>query len=488
MPLSSGTSSKISGYDGSRAESVSSVAGTTISSRTFLSSDPLPNPDQLANNQARPFVVRNGRTYISDPTLSYPLPVDLEEIHRQTLRTLLLLQIFGKPICSPEFADQPPKRILEVGCGSAVWSMLCYKHYKKLGQADGISFTGIDIAPLAPPSTSGNSDGSDGRRSNRASSSSATLSAAGGGGATSSSGMHPDPSMNWRFVQHDCRKFPFPFADASFDLIMCKDISLMTTTTMQQNLIDEYIRLLAPGGAIEIWESDHTLRMLRPHVPEYLQNSSAPAAGEDAPVGTEEAAAADEKSPEELEAAEAARLGAYVMTANTPLSSPLNHFLVEYNAWLSKALEARCLSSMPCTLIGPIMLQEAEALTGMGNKRLAVPLSEVRWEREGVGGVVTKDGKAFISTKSSFSNLADGANGGGGGKQLSPEAMALRRTALTTVVQMIQSLEHVLREVSGKSQDEWDAWLGKMMNDLVRENGTSWGECLEVGAWWAKRR
>lgn len=262
----------------------------------------------------------------------------------------------------------------------------------------------------------------------------------------------------------------------------------MTTTTMQQNLIDEYIRLLAPGGAIEIWESDHTLRMLRPHVPEYLQNSSAPAAGEDAPVGTEEAAAADEKSPEELEAAEAARLGAYVMTANTPLSSPLNHFLVEYNAWLSKALEARCLSSMPCTLIGPIMLQEAEALTGMGNKRLAVPLSEVRWEREGVGGVVTKDGKAFISTKSSFSNLADGANGGGGGKQLSPEAMALRRTALTTVVQMIQSLEHVLREVSGKSQDEWDAWLGKMMNDLVRENGTSWGECLEVGAWWAKRR
>ncbi|KAK3350451.1 hypothetical protein B0H65DRAFT_419041 [Neurospora tetraspora] len=489
MPLSSGTSSKISGYDGSRAESVSSIAGTTISSRTFLSSDPLPNPDQLANNQARPFVVRNGRTYISDPTLAYPLPVDLEEIHRQTLRTLLLLQLFGKPICSPEFADQPPKRILEIGCGSAVWSMLCYKHYKNLGQADGISFTGIDIAPLAPPSSSGNTDGSDGRRSNRASSSSATLSAAGGGGATSSSGMHPDPSMNWRFVQHDCRKFPFPFADASFDLIMCKDVSLITTTTMQQPLIDEYIRLLAPGGAVEIWESDHTLRMLRPHVPEHLQNSSAsaPAAGgEDGqPLeGTENSEA--EKSPEELEAAEAARLGAYVMTPNTPLSSPLNHFLVEYNAWLSKALEARSLSSMPCTLVGPIMLQEAETLTGMGNKRLAVPLSEVRWEREGVGGVVTKDGKAFISTKPSLSNLQGTENGGG--KTLGPEARALRRTALTTVVQMIQSLEHILRDVSGKSQDEWDAWMGKMMNDLVRENGTSWGECLEVGAWWAKRR
>lgn len=175
------------------------------------------------------------------------------------------------------------------------------------------------------------------------------------------------------------------------------------------------------------------------------------------------------------------------MTPNTPLSSPLNHFLVEYNAWLSKALEARSLSSMPCTLIGPIMLQEAETLTAMGNKRLAVPLSEVRWEREGVGGVVTKDGKAFISTKPSFSNLQMDANGGMG-KTLGPEARALRRTALITVVQMIQSLEHILRDVSGKSQDEWDAWLGKMMNDLVEGNGTSWGECLEVGVWWARRR
>ncbi|KAK3502035.1 hypothetical protein B0T13DRAFT_465258 [Neurospora crassa] len=487
MPLSSGTGSKISGYDGSRAESVSSIAGTTVSSRTFLSSDPLPNPDQLANNEARPFVVRSGRTYISDPTLAYPLPVDLEEIHRQTLRTLLLLQLFGKPICSPEFADQPPKRILEIACGSGVWSMLCYKHYKKLGQADGISFTGIDIAPLAPPSSSGNSDSSEGRRSNRASSSSATLSAAGGGGATSSSGMQPDPQMNWRFVQHDCRKFPFPFPDGSFDLIMCKDVSLITTTAMQQPLIDEYIRLLAPGGAIEIWESDHTLRMLRPHVPEHMQNSSAPAAGEDGQPAEGSEDNEVEKSPEEIEAAEAARMGAYVMTPNTPLSSPLNHFLVEYNAWLSKALEARSLSSMPCTLVGPIMLQEAETLTAMGSKRLAVPLSEVRWEREGVGGVVTKDGKAFISTKPSFSNLQMDANGGMG-KTLGPEARALRRTALITVVQMIQSLEHILRDVSGKSQDEWDAWLGKMMNDLVEGNGTSWGECLEVGVWWARRR
>ncbi len=77
---------------------------------------------------------------------------------------------------------------------------------------------------------------------------------------------------------------------------------------------------------------------------------------------------------------------------------------------------------------------------------------------------------------------------GAGGKGLEAAAAALRRTALLTVVQQIQSLEPMLREAGGKSQDEWDTWVGKMMNDLVRENGTSWGECLEVGAWWARKR
>jgi hypothetical protein len=26
------------------------------------------------------------------------------------------------------------------------------------------------------------------------------------------------------------------------------------------------------------------------------------------------------------------------------------------------------------------------------------------------------------------------------------------------------------------------------MNDLLKNNGTSWGECLEVGAWWARKK
>ena len=56
------------------------------------------------------------------------------------------------------------------------------------------------------------------------------------------------------------------------------------------------------------------------------------------------------------------------------------------------------------------------------------------------------------------------------------------------MVGLIHSFEPIIREISGKSQDEWDGWAGKMMNDLRREGGTSWGECLEVGAWSARKR
>ena len=431
-----------------------------MSSRTVLSSEPLSSAEQ-ATQRLRPFVVRNGRTFISDPTLPYPLPVDLEELHRQSLRTLLLMQLFRRPICSPAFAEKPPARVLEVGCGSGFWSMMCYRYYEKRGQHAAISFTGIDIAPVAPGA---NGPATAGGGGDKAGDPSLAASAVADG--------PPDEGMKWRFVQHDLRKLPLPFSDGDFDLVMVKDMSLATTMSMQQGLVDEYIRILRPGGTIEIWESDHTLRMLRPHVPESTVATGA--------AGDEDG----DSSSSEGENKEAVDRGAYVMTANTPLSAPLNNFLVEYNAWLSKALERMCLSTVPCTLIGPMLVQESETLTAVGNLRLAVPLSEVRWEREGVGGVVTKDGKSYIETK----GLKAAKDVAPAGTPLEPEAAAVRRTALLTVVQMIQSLEHVLRDVSGKSQDEWDGWLGKMMSNLVKDNGTSWGECLEIGAWWARKR
>ncbi|KAM0429661.1 hypothetical protein ACHAPT_006267 [Fusarium lateritium] len=411
-----------------RTESVSSASGTTIlSTHTMTSTDPSNSPD---NPATKPFIVRNGRTYFNDPGAAYPLPTDLTELHRQSLRTLLLIQVYGAPVVTPSLRVNPPQRVLELGCGTGFWSMMCHRYFKERGHS-GISFTGVDIAPLAPGSLG----------------SPAEL-------------CKPDKDMNWRFVQHDLRQFPWPFPEEEFDLIMVKDSCMMVPSHVYQLFLEEYLRMLKPGGVIEIWDSDPTFRMLRPHVPSAMP-------------GSDEA--------EEHESA--LDLGAYLMTPKTPLSAPLNAFLVEYNTWLSRALEARQLSPVPCSLIKAYLLQEAEVLTEIRSKRLAIPLSEVRWEREGVGGVVTKDGKSYVEMKAKSTPHQKVEK-----KTLTAGQAALRKTALLTVAQMVQALEPILREASGKSQDEWDVWLSKMMADLMSESGTSWGECLEVGAWSAKKR
>jgi len=380
-------------------------------------------------------VVRNNRTYINDSTLPYPLPVDLQELHRQSLRTLLLFQLLGGPITSPVFAKKPPLRVLEVGCGSGFWSMMCHRYFDQKGYK--VSFTGMDVIPLCGSGLDPNSK--------------------------------PDSDMQWKFVQHDMRNTPWPFADGEFDLVMAKDICLIAGPADSPDVWDENIRVTAPGGVLELWETDHTIRMLRPHAP----------IAKGRPGSSSEENGHDEED-------EVGKLGVYTVTGNTPLSPPTNTFLSDYNGWITKALDKRGLSAVPNTQMTPWLLQEAELLTDISSIRLAVPLSEIRWEREGVGGVVTKgDGKSYIDSSKGKYRAGDAK---GGAKTLTELQVALRRTALETVVGLIHSFEPILRETSGKSQDEWDNWVGKMMNDLMREGGTSWGECLEVGAWSAKKR
>lgn len=399
----------------------SSISSNTASSGiTAISSSEHASNDELA---ARPFTRRNGRRYLRDPTLCYPLPCDLAEIHRQTLRTMLLCQVFNGPVCSPAFVKKPPKRVLEVGCGTGFWSVMCHRHFAQRG-FPSIQFTGIDIAPLAPR-------------------------------------MDSDDDMKWRFVQHDMRKVPLPFRADEFNLVMIKDMSMVTPTTgLQQELMDEYIRILKPGGTLEIWDGDHSLRMLLPHTP------PAPKEG-------------DESEDEEQLHTNA--MATYTLTSSTPLAAPQNQYLNDYNTWISKALEARQLTPMPCTTIRPMLLQEAELLVEIDSRRLAIPLGEVRWEREGVGGAVTQGSNGHVISTKGKAKAADQ-------RTLTAGQAALRRTALMTVIGMIESLEPLLREASGKGQDEWDRWQGNMMADLLKHGGTSWGECLEVGAWWARKK
>lgn len=345
----------------------------------------------------RPYKIQWGRKYLSDPQSYYPLPFDLSEMHRQILRTMLLVNVFGGPLCSPLWRAKPPKRVLEVGCGNAYWSALCHKHFARLGHS--VHFTGIDIAPV-------------------------------------SSDMRAE-GMKWRFVQHDLRKVPIPFKDEEFDIIMVKDLALISSAlNLTANLMEEYFRCLKPGGQMEVWDGDSTVRLLTAHVGNTQDSEN-----------------------EDDDQAQAEGTGTYVLTPQTPFKDAQNPYIAEYNIWVTKALEKRGFTTMPCTLMGVLLMQEPQ-LGEICTRRIAVPFSEVRWEK------TDTDEKRVLTAGQA----------------------ALRQTALLTFVMYIESLSPYLRVASGKTQDEWDRWYQDMMEDLLVKGGTMAGECHEIGAWWATKK
>lgn len=467
------------------------VMSTGLSTTELMSRDGETASTKSQNRPKKPFLtMSNGRTYLSDPTLVYPLPVDLRELHRQSLRTLLLFQLFGGPVCSPGLADRPPTRVLDMCCGYGFWSMMCHSYFSRKGHSN-IHFTGVDLAPLgglagmptpgsmAPPAAKDR--------------------ATPGAASAHWTEQPPDKNMQWSFVQHDIRNLPLPFPDDEFDLIMAKDMSLVAQTTQFQSLVDEYMRILKPGGFLEIWDCDHPIRMLRPHVPESTPTSATASKSLDEQLFTSPDAPSHHSNPSTQshkkdkgdQEKDIAQLGAYVIGNNTRLSGPQNTLLHDYNTWMHKYLKSRQLDPFPCIHIGPVLIQEP-LLSNHGSKRLAIPLAEVRWEREGVGGVVTKDGKSYINTGKAIGRAntkaqEDSNNPDKKGRVLGAAQLELRKTALQTVLDFIQGLEPALREVSGKKQDEWDAWLGKLATELMEKDGANCGECLEVSAWWARK-
>ena len=368
-----------------------------------------------------PFVYLYGRRFLRDPTLPYPLPVDLAELHRQTLRTLTLMRVHGAPFCSPFFEDTAPKKVLEICCGSGLWSSACHDFFKRRGYPN-VSFTGIDIAPLAPDLN--------------------------------------EHGVNWRFVQHDLRKLPLPFAAGEFDFIFIKDNGLCVgTSEIQATSLSEPMRLLKPGGVLEGWDTDHLFRTLLPHPP--------------IPPGT-----SDDDSEQAEDSA------TYIISSSTAFAKPQNAFLLEYNSWVEKALEKRHLTAVPCALMAWAFLSDPETLGNVGSRRVAVPFGEVRWEQEDVeedtACTSRGDRRPSVLSAETEPNLER--------KVLTADQTALRRTALLTTIQFIEGLELILKEESGKRQDEWDRWWASMTNDLLEQNGTFSGECLEVAAWWGQKQ
>ena len=375
---------------------------------------------------ANSFTFCHGRRYLRDLTLTYPLPVDLVELHRQSLRTMLLMRVFGAPFCSPAFDHDPPQKVLELACGSAFWSATCHDHFKQQGWND-VSFTGLDIAPLAPDLK--------------------------------------QQGVNWRFVQHDLRISPLPFEDGEFDFMFVKDTVLCAAGVgVQINPLGELMRYVKPGGVVEVWESDMLFRCLLPfpHV--------APGA-----------------SSEDVD--QAVETATYTTTSGTAFTKAQNKYLLDYNTWVEKGLDKLKLPAAPCALMGFTFSSEPDLYIDVGCRRIAIPFGEIRWEGEAspkAGEDPQTSGRRNSGSRPSSRNLK-ARDSPRTTLPLTPDQAALRQTALTTVIGLIESLEPMLMKESEKEQNEWDRWWAGMTADLLEKNGTLGGECLEVGAWWARK-
>lgn len=265
--------------------------------------------------------------------------------------------------------------------------------------------------------------------------------------------------MNWTFVQHDIRRVPLPFDDGDFDMIMLKDLSLtLPLGPSYQKFLDEAIRILREGGTLEMWDSDYVLRSLLPHPPP------------------------PSKRPMDQDIADAT--ATFLIAPGTPFTPAQNKYLQQANHWISEALDKRNLPPVPCARISQVLYQEPDSLKDIGLKRVAIPLGEQnRWERN--TSRHTRHASELVDSPQSNKGKA---KVGGGDNALTPDQAALRHTALLTVLQMIESMEPLLKEVSGKNSEEWSHWWASMMADLLDPSrGALTGECLEIGAWWATK-
>ncbi len=367
-----------------------------------------------------PFVFRLGRRYLRDAP-DYPLPVDLGELHRQSMRTMLLMQVFGGPFCAA--LEYPPTKVLEVACGSALWSSCCHEYFKAKGH-ENVSFTGLDIAPLAPDLTK--------------------------------------QGVNWNFVRHDLRKPLLPFKDGEFDFIFVNDgmVVFAANDEIPVNPLTSLKKYLKTGGCIEIWESDFHIRCLLP-----------------------ETTYASGIATEDLQTARTT--ATYTMSHTTPFTKAPNKFIQSYNNWLEAGFQKLGLTVAPCAVLGYSISTEAEVPENVGSKRVAIPFSPTRWEIEDPSNDPEQCQKPLdMKGKNPINqSAAQKVNN----KPLTQDQAAVRQTALNITMGLIESLEPLLKEESGMLQEEWYRWWSNMTIDLLEKEGAANGECLEAGAWWVRK-
>lgn len=426
------------------------MPGSALAGSPSSASSPMSSGDR-----GPPLLVsKHGRKFLREQDLPYPLPVDIKEINRQALRSLMMMQVFGGPFCNPHLDARPPRRVLELGCGAALWTNACHEYFVRRGHKN-IAFYGIDVVELAPD-----------------------LSKRG---------------VNWTFRRHDLRQPRIPFDDNFFDLVFIKDMSLSGPLfgaagaggASAPTQLEEPLRVLRPGGVLEVWDSDAVFRALRPSPPRAPGLSDADAAHADA-------------------------VGTYPIFPGTPFSEVQNKLLQRYNGWVAAALEARGASAAPCAVVGLSFSSEAEAFAEQGSRRVAIPLAApMRWEDQEVrpNPDPEQGSTPLVQDQAEDEQLAEQDKKldpeeqppqsdrplsqyhlASQPRRLTPEQTALRRTAMLITLQMLEAFAPMLAEATGAHYEEMSKWWAVLATDLLERGGAVNGECLEVGAWWGMKR
>ncbi|KAI5789426.1 S-adenosyl-L-methionine-dependent methyltransferase [Pyronema domesticum] len=182
--------------------------------------------------------MKNGRKYfLDDKSYSpYPLPCDVKELSRQTLWHELSRELWGGYSTINWDTEKLPDRVLDLGCGTGIWSAAMNEDFIKRGKK-GTEFVGMDLME----------------------------------------GNQMDMrDVNWKFVKHNFLETPFPFEAETFDFVFMRDIMLTyPSKDMYSGIISEVLRIIKPGGLFEIQCNDYIIRTLsRPSTPSYLPGTS----------------------------------------------------------------------------------------------------------------------------------------------------------------------------------------------------------------------
>ncbi|CAI2185454.1 6682_t:CDS:2, partial [Funneliformis geosporum] len=166
------------------------------------------------------FRVEEGRRFHNDVNVKYLLPNDDEELDRLHLQHYMMRYIWNSNYNAPvdDLLQKEDAKVLDLGCGAGSWL------FELATEFPSVSFTGMDISPVIP------------------------------------STIKP---RNISFVRGNVLE-GLPFDDNTFDFVHQRFLVAAIPLNDWQNLVNELVRVLKPGGYLELMEMDVEFKPLGP--------------------------------------------------------------------------------------------------------------------------------------------------------------------------------------------------------------------------------